>query len=104
MNELNRQSSPGGRMWRNIYWIGAALLLTVPLFAMQVTDEVDWGPEDFVAGGIMFGLLGIGFELVTRFVHSWKRRLLIGGVLVFAFLFIWAEMAVGIVGSPIAGS
>lgn len=104
MNDLHRQSSSAGRIWRNIYWIGAAVLLIMPLFAMQVSDEVNWGREDFVAGAILFGLLGLGLELLARSGGSRKRRLLVGVALFAAFLFIWAEMAVGIVGSPIAGS
>ncbi len=87
-----------------IYWGGAAVLLMIPALAMRVTDEVDWGREDFIAVGILLGLLGLGFEVLARWVRDRKRRVLIGGVLVFAFLFVWAEMAVGIVGSPIAGS
>lgn len=104
MNQLHRQSSSAGRIWRLIYWGGAAVLLTIPAFAMQVTDEVNWGDEDFIAMGILFALLGLGLEVLVRLVPDWNRRLWIGALLVFAFLFVWAEMAVGIVGSPVAGS
>lgn len=104
MNELHRQASSAGRIWRTIYWGGAAVLLTIPAFAMQVTDEVDWGGEDFIAMGILLTLLGLGFELLMRFTRNTTRRVAIGGLFVFAFLFVWAEMAVGLVGSPIAGS
>ena len=104
MNDTVNRDPLAGRLWRIIYWGGAALLLSLPALAMQVNDEVNWGSEDFLAGGILFGLLGLGFELVARSGGSWQRRVAIGGMLVFVFLFVWAEMAVGIVGSPIAGS
>ena len=39
-----------------LYIIGiVAFVLLVPLTAMQFTDEVQWGPEDFaLAGGLLF--------------------------------------------------
>jgi hypothetical protein len=36
-----------------------ALILLVPLVAMQFTDEVDWGVADFVAAGVLLGGAGL---------------------------------------------
>lgn len=71
---------------------------------MQFTNEVNWDTFDFLIMGIL--LLGTASlcELVIRKVKSRKNRLLICGVVLFLFFFIWAELAVGIVGSPFAGS
>lgn len=81
-----------------------ALLLLVPLIAMQFTNEVSWSPFDFVVAGVL--LLGTGLlcELVLRKVRTVKYRLILCGVILLALLLIWAELAVGIFGTPFAGS
>ncbi|MDT0646346.1 hypothetical protein RM545_06560 [Zunongwangia sp. F260] len=82
--------------------VGALLL--IPLIAMQFSDEVVWDLFDFLVVGIL--LLGTGFliDLVLRKVSTTKNRFIICGV-IFAVLFIiWAELAVGLFGSPFAGS
>jgi len=80
------------------------ILLLIPLIAMQFTSEVDWKLPDFVIMGIL--LLGTGLlcEFVMRRVKWIENRVLnIGAILVVLFL-IWAELAVGIFGTPFAGS
>ncbi len=42
-----------GSGWRTAVWGTAALVLLLPLFAMQVTDEVDWDVADFAIFGAM---------------------------------------------------
>ena len=82
----------------------AALLLLIPLIAMQFTDEVNWSPFDFVVAGVL--LLGTGLicEFVLRKIKKTRYRIaLIGAILIVLFL-IWAELAVGIFGTPFAGS
>jgi ABC-type Mn2+/Zn2+ transport system permease subunit len=81
-----------------------ALLLLIPLIAMQFTDEVNWTLFDFVvAGGLLLGT-GLICELVMRKVKKMEHRIVICGVLLVALLIIWAELAVGIFGTPFAGS
>jgi hypothetical protein len=43
-------------------------------------------------------------EFVLRRVKSVKNRLLICGVILLAFFLLWAELAVGVIGTPFAGS
>lgn len=81
-----------------------ALLLLVPLIAMQFTNEVDWGPFDFLIMGVLLLGTGLSCELVLRKVRTTERRLLICGAILLAFFLIWAELAVGIFGIPFAGS
>jgi hypothetical protein len=83
---------------------GIALLLSIPWFAMQFTSEVVWTASDFIIMGILLTITGLSIELVLRKVHSLRGRLLIAGAILFLFLLIWAELAVGVFGSPFAGS
>ena len=81
-----------------------ALLLCIPLIAMQFTNEVVWTLSDFIIAGILLLGTGIVIEVVARNVKSRNARFgMIIGIL-FLLLLVWAEMAVGIFGSPIAGS
>ncbi len=84
--------------------IVVAILLSIPLIAMQFTDEVSWTILDFVVIGIL--LLSIGFicELTIRKVSKIKHRIAICITILVVFLLIWAELAVGIFGTLFAGS
>jgi hypothetical protein len=80
------------------------LLLLIPFIAMQFTDEVKWSLPDFVGAGVL--LLGTGLlcELVIKKVKKTGHRLLICGALLLLLFLIWLELAVGIFGTPFAGS
>lgn len=80
-----------------------ALLLLIPFIAMQFTHEVNWSLFDFIAAAVL--LLGTGLlcELVLRKVKKNTHRIILCLVLLLLLLIIWAELAVGIFGSPVAG-
>ncbi|HZF63877.1 MAG TPA: hypothetical protein VEZ55_05320 [Chitinophagaceae bacterium] len=84
--------------------LSVMLLLLVPLVAMQFTDEVNWSLFDFLIGGFL--LLGTGLlcELVIRKVKKTSHRIAICVAILAALIIIWAELAVGIFGTPFAGS
>ena len=79
-------------------------LLLIPLIGMTITDEINWSPFDFFTMGSLLILLGIGINLVSGRVKNLKYRVLYIGVIVIIFMLIWAELAVGLFGTPIAGS
>ena len=79
-------------------------LLLIPLIGMTITDEINWSPFDFFTMGSLLILLGIGINLVISRVKNLKYRALYIGVVVIIFMLIWAELAVGLFGTPIAGS
>jgi hypothetical protein len=80
------------------------LILSIPLFAMQFTNEVDWKLGDFVIMGILLFGMGSLFVSVARVVPR-KYRLLTGLAFLAAVLIIWVHLAVGIVDTwPLAGS
>ncbi|WP_177222992.1 hypothetical protein [Chitinophaga sp. YR627] len=82
----------------------AALLLMVPLVAMQFTAEVKWSFFDFlVAGFLLFGT-GLLLELILRKVKTIRQRIILCAVLFITLALVWAELAVGIFGTPFAGS
>ncbi|WP_240938701.1 hypothetical protein [Arenibacter sp. 6A1] len=70
---------------------------------MKFTDEVNWELSDFmVAAGLLFGT-SLLCELVMRTIQRKRMRLVLCFSLVLVFLIIWAELAVGIFGTPISG-
>jgi len=79
-------------------------ILSIPLIAMQFTKEVNWDLTDFVIMGTLLLITGLGIEMVTRKIKSFNLRLMITLAILFLLFLIWAELAVGIFGSPFAGS
>lgn len=79
------------------------MLLIIPLIAMQFTNSVDWNFIDFVVMGVMLSGTGLLCELVLRKVKSTKGRIILCAFVLFAFILIWAELAVGIFGTPFSG-
>lgn len=76
-----------------------ASILSVPLVAMQFSDEVDWSLFDFVfMGALIFGT-GLAFELTVRKERNSACRVATGLALATGFLLIWMNLAVGIIGS-----
>lgn len=81
-----------------------AAVLMIPLVAMQFTGEVDWSLSDFVVAGILLFGTGMGFVLLVSKVIDPVYRAAAIVALAVLFLLVWAELAVGIIGSPFAGS
>jgi hypothetical protein len=78
--------------------MGAAVLL-LPLVAMQFTDEVNWDLADFAFAGALVAGVGVLSELAVRRASSRAYRAAAGVALATAFILIWANAAVGIIGS-----
>ena len=81
-----------------------AILLFIPWIAMRYTNEVRWDFTDFVIAGIL--LIGTGFSisfLLRKNIKPRNKYMWIVLVLL-TLLLIWAELAVGIFGTPFGGS
>ena len=104
--DRNMNRTNGARSaWRAMLWGGLALLLLLPALAMQLGAEgVDWSGSDFVIMGGLLAALGLGVEAAVRLLTGWRSRLVAIGVVLMVFLLIWIELAVGIFGTPFAGS
>jgi len=79
-------------------------LLLIPLVGMTITDKVNWGPFDFIIMGSLLIFLSIGINFVNNRLKNSKNRVLYIGILVLIFMLVWVELAVGVFGTPFAGS
>lgn len=82
--------------------IGFILLL--PVIGVQFSNEVDWNAIDFLIAGILLLSIGFGVDYVlSTSKTNLEKIIFVAIVLIIGFL-IWAELAVGIFGTPFAGS
>jgi hypothetical protein len=90
---------PRRRFWRIAPWVLAATILLLPMVAMQFTQDVVWDATDFaVIGALLFGACG-AYELAARSTGNTAYRAAVGVAVVAAFILIWINLAVGIIGS-----
>jgi hypothetical protein len=85
--------------------VGTALLLGIPLVLTLLGDGVDgqgwhWTPSDFVFAFILIFGTGATFELISRKGGTLAYRAAVGIALAGAFLVVWINAAVGIIGEP----
>src|SRR5690606_21309463 len=80
------------------------LILSIPFLFMQFSKEVVWSPTDLLVAGCLLALVGFAIDFVLRAVKDsrWKVFIVVG--IIAAFLLVWAELAVGVFGSPFAGN
>lgn len=81
-----------------------AFLLFVPFIAMQFTEAVNWTLSDFVIAGTLLLATGLMCGLTLRKTTKTKHRIMVCAAILIVFLMVWAELAVGIFGTPFAGS
>lgn len=85
--------------YKYLIWIalGTALVLMIPLIAMQFTNEVMWTLSDFIFAGLLIFGTGAAYACIA----AQKGAAYKGGIalaLLGAFLLIWINGAVGIIG------
>lgn len=71
---------------------------------MQFTDEVNWTLFDFIIMAVMLFVAGTAGHIVFTKVSNPKYRNAIIIAMIVVFLLFWAELGVGIIGTPFAGS
>ncbi len=82
-----------------VAWSFAALLCIAPLLAMGVTDEVAWDGADFALFGGLLVCAGVAYEIAARAAASLAYRAATGVALLAAFVLVWMNLAVGLIGS-----
>ena len=73
-----------------------ALILLIPLIAMQFTKEVNWNVLDFIVAAFLLLSTGLACNFIMKKVKKTKFRIAICLVILAFLFFIWAELAVGI--------
>ena len=84
--------------------IAVGVLLLIPFAATKSGTGAKWSAFDFAAAGVLLLGAGLAIEVALRLVTKWEYRIAacVGILAVLALL--WIEVAVGLFGSPIAGS
>ena len=87
-----------------IVFLAPLTILLIPLIAMLFTNEVKWGALDFLVAAVL--LYGTAFIITAIFwkIKNKRTRILLLSLVVAMLLLLWAELAVGIFKSPLAGS
>lgn len=80
------------------------VLLLIPWLAMKFSDKVDWSAFDFMVMGFLLLSLGLGLHVVWIKGKNFKQRNILIILLIFLFILIWAELAVGLFGTPFSGT
>ena len=79
--------------------LAAAFILLLPLLGMQITDEVVWDLADFAIAGALLVGTGLTYELAARKMGDIAYRAAVGVALAAAFILVWANLAVGLIGA-----
>ncbi|SHG49916.1 hypothetical protein [Winogradskyella jejuensis] len=88
----------------SLYIVGILVILTIPFLAMQFTNEVNWQLNDFVIAGLLLSATALSIEIVKHFLKNKTHKTILIAIIIIGLVLLWIEMAVGIFGSPIAGS
>ena len=87
-------------MKRIIYTL---ILLTIPFLSNMYINDFNWSLVDFIIMGVLiFSFLS--FINFIRKKFSGIKEILAIIIIIIVFILLWAELAVGIFGSPFAGS
>ncbi len=77
--------------------LGVAFILSLPLVAMLITDDVVWSLADFVAAGVLLTAIGVVLEMAVKRAGNLASAIGIAAVGVAAAIFGNADDAPGLV-------
>ncbi|SIQ37454.1 hypothetical protein SAMN05880574_11164 [Chryseobacterium sp. RU37D] len=81
-----------------------ALLLSAAFFGNLFVEGWNWSSFDFIIAGILLFGSALLINLMIRSERTFSSKLIVCSVILLLLLLVWAELAVGIFGSPFAGS
>lgn len=84
--------------------IATGIILLIVLIAMQFTSLIDWNLGDFAMMGALLLGSGLLYDFLANKARDNKQRMIIGIIMAALVILAWVELAVGIFGSPFAGS
>jgi len=79
-------------------------LLFIPFVGMHLSSEINWSNTDFAIATIVLYGAGIAYEVIRTIGITPRQRLFTGIALALALCVCWVELAVGVFGTPFAGS
>ncbi|PUB28164.1 hypothetical protein C8J95_108108 [Elizabethkingia sp. YR214] len=82
----------------------ATLLLIIPLIGMQLSKEIKWSLLDFIIAGFLLFTTAFTIDLIMRRVKIKAFQFICIALVLIVLFLIWAELAVGIFGTPLAGN
>ncbi len=96
---LLNAARPTGLKVRETLWFGAALVFSLPVIASLLSSEMAWSLADFALfGSMIFGVCAL-YEMAMIVSSSRAYRLGFALTLFGMFVLVFANLAVGIVGS-----
>jgi glucose-6-phosphate-specific signal transduction histidine kinase len=84
--------------------IGTVILLLIPLIGSQFSEEINWTTRDYVVAAAVLGGASFILDFALSKAKNKQSRWAWGIAVVLALALVWVELAVGLFGSPIAGS
>lgn len=79
-----------------VWAVVVAVILSIPLLAMQFNTGVNWGLMDFVTAGCLLFGCALVYELATKKMINPKHRVAVGIAVTVVLLYLWVELAVGV--------
>lgn len=80
------------------------VLLCIPLLGNLFSKEVNWSVSDFLIAAALLFTTAFLANLVRNKIKKQSQKILICIFILLALALIWMELAVGVFGSPFAGS
>jgi hypothetical protein len=84
--------------------VGSGALLLVPFIGSQFSQEVHWSGFDYFIAAILLGGTSFLLDFVLTKAKNKQSRWAWGILVLLTLALIWAELAVGVFGTPLAGS
>lgn len=103
MNKIKNSMMTQKQKTAMIYSV-PALIMGVAVFGNLFSKEFNWSSSDFLIAGILLFGTALIIDLIRRIVKNRTYKILLCVVVLFVLILTWVELAVGLFGTPFAGS
>lgn len=79
-------------------------LIVIPLILNTTTTEFQWSPFDFLVMALLLTIVGFTIQIIRLKFQNKRTRLILTLLILLFFLFVWIQLAVGIINSPFSGN